>query len=107
MKPKPEPDVNPKEQEKRKELLNAYKRVAATEDGQTVFRHMVELFGWKAQLLAVNPQTQEISPTSTVNNVAIRDAWGLVRRFIPWNSLNAIEAERKPEHADKQTEAKH
>lgn len=79
-----------------KQLCAAFKAVAKTDEGQIVLRWLMEQTGFKAPTLAMHNNT--ISPTDTVYNVSKRDVWIAARKFIPWDLLNAIEAERKPKN---------
>jgi hypothetical protein len=83
-----------------KELQLAIRRLAKTPDGILVLRWLMHRLGWKDPLLVINPVTNEIVPTSTVNNVARRDVWTEIRQQLPPHILNPIEMERKPTYED-------
>lgn len=84
------------ETEEDKQRRIAFRAVAKTPEGQWVLRWFMEETGFKAPVLAMVGST--ISPTDTIYNVSKRDVWIAARKHIPWDLLNAIEAERKPKN---------
>lgn len=78
------------------EILRAFKAVASTPDGIIVFRHLMRLMLWKSPLLGFSKHEGVVSEINTIANVNRREVWLNIRALLPWNLLNEIEMEPKP-----------
>lgn len=95
---KPEPK-HVQDTNRQKELMDAYKRLAKTEDGQMVLRDIMEYCGFKNIATVLDSKTLQIDTVKTVYNDARREVWAGLRKKIPFNLLNQIEAERRQNDA--------
>ncbi|MBT5303858.1 MAG: hypothetical protein HOL31_02110 [Candidatus Scalindua sp.] len=69
-------------------LFNA---VAATEDGQALFKHLMERLGFLKNTVTMNPQTGEVNEKSSVYLEARRSVYLEMRRNILPRYLKKIE----------------
>lgn len=77
-----------------KETLQAFARVAKSEDGIKLLRHLMSECGFKSPSMVMNAQTKEILTDATLWNEAKRGVWLDLRKLIPKKQLNIIEMER-------------
>lgn len=77
-----------------KELRQAFARLAKTEDGIKVMRHIMAECGFKESSMVMNAATHEILPMSSLWNESKRGVWIDIRKMIPHKQLNIIEMER-------------
>lgn len=87
-----------------KKTLEAFRVVSATEEGRLLLKWIMVYCGFKNFSL-VQFADGRIGLEETMHNEVRRGLWLHMRRFIPWNQLNKIEAERKPENDNRKTDS--
>jgi hypothetical protein len=64
------------------ELKAAYETVAASEAGRKVLKHIMNITGYHAYLVTVDPNSFEINMNATLRNASMRDVWLEIRKYL-------------------------
>lgn len=83
-------DSKPPEPSEDDRIRLAYQAVTASADGIKVLQHFLSLTGYQERLVRTNSES-EVNIHATVYNLAQRDMWMQVRKYLSATQLRAIE----------------
>lgn len=72
-------------------LKLAYAAVMTLPEGQTVLRHVLCLSGYNEPLMMLNPVTHDVNSTGSIVNLAKRDVWYEVRKYLNPTQIYLLE----------------
>lgn len=64
------------------QLKKAYDTVMSFPEGMRVLRHILTLSGYNDPLMHIDPQSMEVNKIGTITNVAKRDMWFEIRKYL-------------------------
>lgn len=89
------------EEQKARELVEAFARIAANDDGVLVLRYLMGRTGYFGPAVTQDPVSQEINPLASIYNNGRRSIWLDMRNMLPFKYRVMIENPEPEQLIDK------
>jgi len=81
-------------------LRKAYDTVMSFPEGRRVLRHILDECGYAAPLMMLDPVSFEVNQIGSIVNLAKRDIWMEIRKYITPEQQYQLEAPELPDHIE-------